>query len=81
MMKEKRTYRPLNEKEKVSLFKTVTIPAAWNNDVAGKGFKINIKAEAIQAVGLKEATETEAGFFNEDGSWNITTEKILPYEN
>ena len=33
----------------ITLFKHVTIPASWGNFIAGKTFKINLIAEAIQA--------------------------------
>lgn len=74
--------QPLTQQNKTAtLFTEVTIPYGWNNDYANVEFSIDVTAEAIQANNLKEATETEAGFFNEDGSWNITAEKILPFEN
>ena len=33
----------------VDLFRSVTVPAAWQNNVADQSFSIGIKAEAIQA--------------------------------
>lgn len=57
-----------------ALFESVTIPYEWTNDVANATFNILVSAEAIQADNLAE------DFFAEDGSWNITAEEILPYE-
>lgn len=56
--------------DEVSLFKTVTIPAAWGNEVADTKFTIAITAEAIQADNFTPATA-------EDGTtitgWNGVT--------
>ena len=42
--------------DEVSLFKTVTIPTAWGNEVADEEFTIAITAEAIQADNFTPAT-------------------------
>ncbi len=41
----------------VELFTTVTIPEMWGNEVAGKEFKINVTAEAIQADSFEPTVE------------------------
>ena len=62
------------ENKSATLFTKVTIPYEWNNDYAEAEFTIDVAVEAIQADNLAE------DFFAEDGSWNITAEEILPYE-
>lgn len=43
-------YAPIvKASEKINIFKTVTIPKTWGNEIAGKEFKINITAYAVQA--------------------------------
>ena len=63
------------ETKEAVLFHEVIIPYSWNNAMAEKTFDIVVSAEAVQADHLQE------DFFNEDGSWNITTEEILKYES
>ena len=44
----------------INIFDTVTIPSDWGNEIAGKSFKINITAYAVQAD-------------NFDGEWSEVT--------
>jgi predicted ribosomally synthesized peptide with SipW-like signal peptide len=65
----------LNELDEIEFFTTVTIPADWGNEVAGKAFTIDVKAEAVQADYFTPDTN-DAGEIN---GWNgVKTEK---YEN
>jgi predicted ribosomally synthesized peptide with SipW-like signal peptide len=40
--------KPISGESQTMLFDSVTIPHAWDNDIAGKEFSIHITAEAIQ---------------------------------
>lgn len=55
--------------DEISLFKNVTIPTAWGNEVADAEFTIAIAAEAIQADHFTPAT-TSTGEIN---GWNGVT--------
>ena len=46
--------------DRINIFDTVTIPSDWGNEIAGKSFKINITAYAVQAD-------------NFDGEWSEVT--------
>jgi len=68
----------LSEDGEAQLFDTVTIPYEWDNNAAGKSFKIFVSAEAIQADHFEDN-----GLIKEDGKvtgWNLGTQTIDKYD-
>lgn len=61
----------------IQLFKDVTIPETWGNEVADLTFTINVHAEAIQADSFKPAKDNNGhinGWFYSDGETPVEAE-------
>lgn len=63
-----------NENTKAQLFTKVSVPSAWDNDMASLGFEINIVSELVQADNLaNDFLSIDSGKIT---GWNISADDI-----